>query len=149
MKSGYFIQTKGRLLPSVPGKRPAYITHMTSLSDSQNVYLQRADDSVPLPASSPIQACGVCEALIDITDHEPLEQIGCPHCGATLAVHGQVDHYQLVEVAGRGGMGVVYKGYDPGLDRHVALKLLRKDHSGQRDLIAQLENEAAITAAVS
>jgi hypothetical protein len=123
---------------------------MTSLSDSQNCALQQGEAAaVPLPANSPIQACAICEALIDISDREPLEQIGCPHCGADLVVRGQIDHYQLVEVAGRGGMGVVYKGYDPGLDRYVALKLLRRDHSHQSELIAQLENEAGITATVS
>ena len=44
---------------------------------------------------------------------------------------------------------VVYKAYDPSLDRHIAIKLLRKDHSNDRRLIAQLEAEASITASIN
>jgi serine/threonine protein kinase len=62
---------------------------------------------------------------------------------------GEIAGLQLVEVAGRGGMGVVYRAYDPGLDRHIAIKLLRKDHSNDQKLIAQLETEATITASIN
>src|SRR5436190_5365402 len=46
-------------------------------------------------------------------------------------------------------MGLVYEAYDTGLDRRVAIKLLRKDHCNCTELIKQLENEAAITASVN
>ncbi len=105
-------------------------------------------DSV-LPPDCSVQVCTECEALLDTSGHEPLEAIACPQCGAALTVDGQIAHYQVVEEAGRGGMGVVYKAYDPSLDRHIALKVLRKAHSADRRLIERLETEAAITASVT
>jgi serine/threonine protein kinase len=66
-----------------------------------------------------------------------------------MMISDHIAHYQLLEVVGRGGMGVVYKALDTSLDRLVALKVLRKDHSQNADLVAQLETEAAITASIN
>lgn len=124
---------------------------MTSLSDSQNIDVDRnsGNDHPPLPPGSPLQACPHCEALVDITEREPLEVVACPGCGQQFAISGQIDNYQIVDVAGKGGMGVVYKAYDAGLDRNIALKLLKKSQSSDTQLIQQLETEAAVTASVT
>ena len=91
----------------------------------------------------------MCEALIDISEQEPLSVVACPTCGAELNVKGCINQFELIDIAGRGGMGVVYKAYDAKLDRHVALKLLRTEHSNQKDLISELEREAAVTASIN
>ncbi len=99
--------------------------------------------------NSPIQPCPWCEDFVDVSDSEPLAKISCPHCAGEMQVRGAIGQFELLSVAGRGGMGVVYKALDAGLHRQVALKLLRKDHSDNATLISQLETEAAITASIN
>ena len=62
-----------------------------------------------------------------------------------MAVLKQLGKYKIVEVIGKGAMGVVYKGYDPVLERHVALKTVRKelvDQDTAGAIIARFKNEA-------
>ena len=96
-----------------------------------------------------IQTCPDCGTEIDVSDQEPLSAVICPTCGSPSAVNTQIDHFELVDVLGRGGMGVVYRANDTSLDRPVALKLLKKSEGASDEQIAQLATEASITASIN
>jgi tRNA A-37 threonylcarbamoyl transferase component Bud32 len=55
--------------------------------------------------------------------------------------------YQVLELLGRGGQARVYRGYHPGLDRPVAIKVLRADLLDE-PLLARFRREARAVAAL-
>jgi len=54
--------------------------------------------------------------------------------------------YQIIEEIGRGGMGAVYKAYDPFLDRTVAIKLLAPHLVWEKEFIERFMREARAAA---
>jgi predicted Ser/Thr protein kinase len=59
----------------------------------------------------------------------------------------QVEGYEIVEEIGRGGMGVVYRARDTGLDRWVAVKAMFLSPQGTDDL-GVLQREARLAASL-
>lgn len=58
-------------------------------------------------------------------------------------------HYEIVEELGRGGMGVVYKGYEPALGRYVAIKELSPSLAHDANLVERFLREARSMAALN
>ncbi len=54
----------------------------------------------------------------------------------------EIGSYRILEKLGQGGMGVVYKAVDTGLDRMVAMKVLNPDLSKNPDLVERFRAEA-------
>jgi len=61
---------------------------------------------------------------------------------------GQIHGYRLLEIVGRGAMGTVYRAIHTGLNRTVAIKILRQDLAGDRTQVERLKAEAAMLAAL-
>ncbi len=60
-----------------------------------------------------------------------------------------LSQYRLVERAGEGGMGVVWRAVDTRLDRDVALKILAPDVAGNPELLERFRREAKAIAALN
>jgi predicted Ser/Thr protein kinase len=83
-----------------------------------------------------------------------LRASGSPRDTAPLPLEPEVGErigrYRIEERLGEGGMGVVFRGYDSGLERAVAIKLLRgRAVVGNPDLARRLVREAQAAARLS
>jgi serine/threonine protein kinase len=85
--------------------------------------------------------------------------LNCPACGATNETAGEhcfscgktlfaltegtivAGRYELRQMLGRGGMGIVYRAFDRALEEEVALKILRPDVASVADLTRRFRSE--------
>ncbi|MEM1157925.1 MAG: protein kinase [Verrucomicrobiota bacterium] len=65
-----------------------------------------------------------------------------------LAPHATLGHYTLVEHIADGGMGHVFRAYEPSLQRDVAIKVLKAEFVQDEEVLKQFEMEAQNIAAL-
>ena len=58
----------------------------------------------------------------------------------------QFGPYQIVAPLGEGGMAAVYKAYQPGMERYVALKVLPRNYADDPQFLARFQREAKLLA---
>jgi serine/threonine-protein kinase len=61
----------------------------------------------------------------------------------------QLGHYDIVSELGRGGMGVVYKGFESSLNRYVAIKVLADSLAHDASVKERFLREARSMAALN
>jgi serine/threonine protein kinase len=61
----------------------------------------------------------------------------------------QILNFQILEKLGEGGMGVVYKGLDTGLDRVVAIKVLSPEYAANPEIVERFRSEAKAQATMN
>ncbi|MCB9737548.1 MAG: tetratricopeptide repeat protein [Deltaproteobacteria bacterium] len=127
-------------------------------------YLPEAEASL---VASHVGGCDLCCAMLaevgraladergdgDEPDGDEVDEAYAPPARRRLPEPGDlVGRYHVIEVLGRGAMGVVYTAYDPELDRRIALKLVRVEgpiSADARELEARLLAEAQAMARLS
>src|SRR4029079_12793787 len=67
----------------------------------------------------------------------------------TLAAGARFGPYEIRDLIGHGGMGEVYRAYDPRLGREVAIKVLSPHLAEDAESIARFRREARAIAAIS
>ncbi len=58
----------------------------------------------------------------------------------------QLGPYQIVAPLGEGGMAAVYRAYQPGMERYVALKILPRHFADDPEFVGRFEQEAKLIA---
>jgi len=108
----------------------------------------------PLPINAPEGLCPQC--LLKAAAAPPSEPLmvtesggGVVDIGDPVAVGKCLPQFEILELLGRGGMGVVYKARQKQLDRLVALKILPPSEAHAADFVARFTREARSLAKLS
>ena len=117
------------------GNQDPNITEALSLSTS-------TEDTLPLPNQS------TSDADIDLSG-DNLGDSSPPllhNLDQDLSEPIPFGNYELLEIIGRGGMGVVYRARQQGLDREVAVKMILNSHLASDEDITRFYTEARAAA---
>jgi serine/threonine protein kinase len=71
----------------------------------------------------------------------------CENPGDTAVIE-KAGRYQIIEEVGRGAMGVVYRGFDPTINRTVAIKTINLENADPA-LLMRLRHEAQVAGVLS
>ncbi len=113
----------------------------TGTADAAAEIIDRLVSEMHLPPTEPAPGCETVSSEI-VGFAEPEDDIG------------RIGPFRLLDVLGRGGMGIVYRAWDEPLGRVVAVKVLHPEHAGAVDrlrlvrearLASRFQNDHAVT----
>jgi len=121
----------------------------------------------------PIIVCPVCGSKVQIIDFATIEEISCHACAAQLGrlairhlesvgifdsvmlktdsgetTRPTIGEYRILAELGAGGMGKVFRGFDPANNQTVAVKLLHPRKGQEKTFAKAFENEARALARI-
>ncbi len=102
-----------------------------------------------LPPDAPAGLCPRCLLRSAAGLGEVLPEVDFPDIGDPADVGRRLPQFEIIELLGQGGMGVVYKARQPALDRIVALKILPPADAMSPDFVERFRREARALAKLS
>jgi eukaryotic-like serine/threonine-protein kinase len=99
-----------------------------------------------------------CPHCHKVFESEPTESevVLCPHCNSTVALPEKdlapgslMGGFEIIRLLGRGGMGNVYLAKQLSMQRLVALKILLKSLTKDKESLKQFLNEARVSGRLS
>jgi len=109
----------------------------TELPEQTQIGVSLDDDDDASGTSKPLRAdADVADDLSYLAPAQQTDEIG------------RLGDYRVLEVLGRGGMGVVFRAEDPRLKRQVALKVMKPSIAASRSAKDRFLREAQFTAAI-
>ena len=83
------------------------------------------------------------------TTHSLAEESTVSSTGPRDTLRGQrLGDYEVQQIIGQGGMGIVYRGLQPVIQKNVAIKVLRREVSGDAVLVKRFLSEARAVNAI-
>jgi serine/threonine protein kinase len=104
-----------------------------------NAFVPQTDMRVPPAVPAPATGS---------RDEPPADRENPPEVSAVPGAPGLIGDYRVLDVLGRGGMGTVYRVYDPVLKRQLAVKLMHSRLTLDPVIRARFVREAQAQAAV-
>ena len=118
-------------MPDEENKRPE---ELPTRPDRPDVTLSFGIDDRPTASDQPPDVAAHVEAAVEAATFEPVTE---SLVGRTIE-----GRYEVVDRVGAGGMGVVYKARQLGMDRFVAIKVLARDLVRDEHVVRRFKTEA-------
>jgi len=100
--------------------------------------------------------CQHCNKILGIDECCMGDNVICGNCKNKTAVpkklfskNSVIDDYVIIKKIGQGGMGLIYLAHQLSLNRPVALKVLNKKYSKNKETVHSLINEARSTSRIT
>ena len=108
--------------------------------DAGSFLEQPAIDFSPTIAVGEFDTVDESSGDVSLAFLEPSDKAGCV---------GTMEHYEVIELVGRGGIGLVLRAFDPKLNRVVAIKVMALELAANTMAVKRFLREARAAAAVS